>query len=313
MNFTSDPLDGLLTTITSGLTPWPAAQASLDHIAPPGSARPYLGGDGLRPCACLPSADGTIVIHGHQPPHLPLPPLVKDLVAARYGPPMLTRGHGYPHRYTVTIHNETGQMSTRLDVPEVLLVGLGERVPPSPSSRTRPATHGPRPAHGIRAATPGSHHELTWPALRRRNPRVRLCPPDRRAQIIDQHHPTPETLIVLERWAGAVIAYGAVAGTNPFLLRARESVLVAALPVDHTILLDVPGTLAAARLAELPGTNRFETIGSDYLERVRRQYRAWASMRHIPVLNGRLPTKDLAAQITDLLGANPVPATKETA
>jgi thymidylate kinase len=109
-------------------------------------------------------------------------------------------------------------------------------------------------------------------------------------------------LLVLERWGGAVVAYGSVAGSNPFLLNSLESVLAGALPVDLTILIDVPGTVAASRLASMEeAANRFETIGPDYLEHVRRSYLAWATMRHVPVIAGTDPTEQQLHTIRDLI------------
>lgn len=87
--------------------------------------------------------------------------------------------------------------------------------------------------------------------------------------------PPPMEMIILERWAGAVVAYGTVAGASPFLLRVLEAALTGALPVDVTVLLDTPGEVAEARVTRLGDRNRFETQGPGYLERVRRQYLAW--------------------------------------
>jgi thymidylate kinase len=108
-------------------------------------------------------------------------------------------------------------------------------------------------------------------------------------------------MIILERWAGAVVAYGTVAGASPFLLRALEAALAGALPVDVTVVLDTPGHVAEARVARLGGRNRFETRGPGYLERVRRQYLAWASMRQIPVINGQQDPAVVAGQVSDLI------------
>ncbi len=113
--------------------------------------------------------------------------------------------------------------------------------------------------------------------------------------------PPPGEMIILERWAGAVAAYGTVAGASPFLLRALEAALTGALPVDVTILLDTPGDIAEARVARLGGRNRFETQGSGYLEQVRRQYLAWASIRQIPVINGQQHPAAVTRQVSDLI------------
>jgi dTMP kinase len=113
--------------------------------------------------------------------------------------------------------------------------------------------------------------------------------------------PPPGEMIILERWAGAVVAYGTVAGASPFLLRALEAALAGALPVDVTILLDAPGDVAEARVTRLGDRNRFETQGPGYLERVRRQYMAWASIRQIPVINGQQDPAAVAGHVSQLI------------
>ncbi|MBO2461761.1 dTMP kinase [Actinomadura violacea] len=121
--------------------------------------------------------------------------------------------------------------------------------------------------------------------------------------LAGQRCPPARELVVLERWAGAVVAYGTVAGSSPFLLRALEAALAGALPVDVTVLVDVPGEVAAARLTQQTSTqaNRFETRGSAYLERVRRQYLAWASLRQVPVINGLQDLHTIAGHVTRLI------------
>ncbi len=119
---------------------------------------------------------------------------------------------------------------------------------------------------------------------------------------------TAQDLLILERWQGAVVAYGRVAGTNPFLLRSLEAVLTGALPIDQTFLIDIPGAIAARRLARQGDPNRFETSGSAYLERVRRQYLTWAGPRHTPVLDGTRPPGRLTAELFSLI--NPVRTVK---
>ncbi len=128
--------------------------------------------------------------------------------------------------------------------------------------------------------------------------------------------PPPGEMVILERWAGAVVAYGTVAGASPFLLRALEASLAGALPVDVTVLIDTPGEIAEARVARLGDRNRFETREPGYLERVRRQYLAWASIRQIPVINGQQDPATVAGQVTRLISqraaASGIPA-KENA
>src|SRR6266542_2840039 len=76
----------------------------------------------------------------------------------------------------------------------------------------------------------------------------------------------PADLLIVERWTAALIAYGAVAEANQTLLSAIRDVLDAALPIEGTAYLDVPGTVAQHRLARQTEHNRFETLGSGYLE-----------------------------------------------
>jgi thymidylate kinase len=115
-------------------------------------------------------------------------------------------------------------------------------------------------------------------------------------------------LIVLERWSGAVVAYGTAVAVSPRLLDALESVLAAALPVDRTFLVDVPGAVAARRLAEQTDTNRFEARAPEYLEQarleqVRQEYLSWANARGIPVISGMLPGPELSAKAADTVAA----------
>jgi dTMP kinase len=102
------------------------------------------------------------------------------------------------------------------------------------------------------------------------------------------------TLVVLERWGGAVVAYGRAVGTDEALLDALEVVLSGALRIDHTFLVDVPGTVADHRLSAEVDPNRFETAGWEYLERVRQGYLDWARRRGVPVLSGAWPADEVS-------------------
>lgn len=108
-------------------------------------------------------------------------------------------------------------------------------------------------------------------------------------------------LTILERWAGGVVAYGTVAGTSSVLLHALETVLAAALPIDRTLLVDVPGAVAARRLATQADANRFETNGAGYLEQVRREYLGWARTRQVSVISGTDSRERLDAWARDLV------------
>jgi dTMP kinase len=100
---------------------------------------------------------------------------------------------------------------------------------------------------------------------------------------------SPNELIVLERWAGAVMAYGAAVGTNPVLLHMVESALLEAMPIHHTMVVDVTGRTAAERLVTQQNTNRFEVQGAAYLERVRQEYLLWARRQGVAVVDGQQP------------------------
>ncbi|MFJ6392827.1 dTMP kinase [Streptomyces sp. NPDC091972] len=124
-----------------------------------------------------------------------------------------------------------------------------------------------------------------------------------RLHAADAIDPAAEDLVVLERWAGAVVAYGTVAGTDSLLLSALESVLSASVAIDRTVVVDVPGLVAAERLATQSDTNRFETMGADYLEQVRQSYLDWGRNHECVVVPGTLPHNDAQAWATELVSS----------
>lgn len=101
---------------------------------------------------------------------------------------------------------------------------------------------------------------------------ARLHAAPRMAELSQQ----PRSLVVVERWAAAIAAYGHVAGSAPALIEALETALTEALPIDHMFIVDTPGEEATRRLRSEPDPNRFETRGSAYLEKVRQAYLSWA-------------------------------------
>jgi thymidylate kinase len=107
--------------------------------------------------------------------------------------------------------------------------------------------------------------------------------------------PTPGDLVLVERWAGAVVAYGAAAGTNSALLGELEATLSTALRADCTLLLDLPAAVACGRLTSAPSLNRFETAGTGYLERVRLQYQIWAAASKATILDATMSPQHLAS------------------
>jgi len=96
----------------------------------------------------------------------------------------------------------------------------------------------------------------------------------------------PRRLLILERWAGAVIAYGRVAGTDSNLLGSIEHLLLKAVDIQYTFFLSIPGSVAAKRLINEQAPNKFETRGAGYLERVNAEYRRWAEVRDVGILEG---------------------------
>jgi adenylate cyclase class 2 len=112
-------------------------------------------------------------------------------------------------------------------------------------------------------------------------------------------------LLVVERWAGAIAAYGAAAGTSPDLLQLLEGALTAALPIACTLLLNTPAKVASARLARRGGFNRFESQGSGYLEAVRREYLGWATARKVPILDATTPPAILADAAFSIIRSTP--------
>ena len=85
-----------------------------------------------------------------------------------------------------------------------------------------------------------------------------------------------EAIVILERWSLALAAYGAVDGVRSELINEVTLVLSSVAAIDHTILLDVPGEVAHARLQQTESRNRFEIQGAEYLEEVAAAYRRLA-------------------------------------
>ena len=77
-------------------------------------------------------------------------------------------------------------------------------------------------------------------------------------------------VVILERWALALQAYGVADGASESLLAAVHKSLVKALTPDVTFVLDVSGAVAHQRLSFAGDRNRFEARGPAYLEQVAR-------------------------------------------
>jgi hypothetical protein len=116
------PVRRVLAAIAERLTAWPAAEAALAGALPGGSV--YLGGDGLRPYACHVTG-GHVCLAGVQPGTLPVPPLAADVLAGTYGPAAVEYDPGDSRFYTARLRRSE-PLAQRLDVPHVLLIGLGD-------------------------------------------------------------------------------------------------------------------------------------------------------------------------------------------
>lgn len=86
-----------------------------------------------------------------------------------------------------------------------------------------------------------------------------------------------DAIVILERWSLALAAYGAVDGARSGLIDELGLVLSSVAQIDHTILLDVPGEVAHARLQQTASRNRFEARGVEYLEEIATVYRRLAA------------------------------------
>lgn len=103
-------------------------------------------------------------------------------------------------------------------------------------------------------------------------------------KLLDETKQHPPAIVLLERWALALSAYGAVDGARPELVRELRSVLARTLHIDLSIILDVRGEIAFDRITGVGGHNRFELRGAEYLERVASSYRMLAEQEEDTVI-----------------------------
>ncbi|MEU6997291.1 hypothetical protein [Nonomuraea sp. NPDC046570] len=104
------------------MAPWPDTEAALAKVLP--DARLYLGGDGLRPYVSWVEGS-TMRLAGVDPAGLPLPPLVRELLGGGYGLAGFRRETEDPRGYVANVALSE-PLARRLDVPKVLLIGLGD-------------------------------------------------------------------------------------------------------------------------------------------------------------------------------------------
>lgn len=89
----------------------------------------------------------------------------------------------------------------------------------------------------------------------------------------------PDIVIILERWALALCAYGHADGARAPLIAELRGVLSRITRVDITFVIDVPGAVAMSRLTQ-GYLNRFELKGAGYLDRVADAYRRLAQVEN---------------------------------
>ena len=172
---TNPAVDRHLVELVESMTSWALAEANLAHDL--GRPDVYLGGDGLRPYVTW-SDDGVVRVAGRQPPHLPAPKLVDELIAGSHGLASVTRDPDRPESYALTLPR-VASLTNRLDVPELLLVGHrvgghesgGQSKPAGPGEcrdGDSVAKHGVTPSGTGGVSTPGprqSRAHAMWAIL----------------------------------------------------------------------------------------------------------------------------------------------------
>ncbi|MFI0354259.1 B12-binding domain-containing radical SAM protein [Actinomadura sp. 9N407] len=123
-------LHASLLRLTRQPRPWNEAEAALTRGGWTGA---QLGGDPIRPYLVHAVPDH-VTVTAVQRPHLPDPPMVAELLQARYGPPAVRHceiEHGgplYPDAKILKLKaSASPALAARLAMPRVLLVGLGDR------------------------------------------------------------------------------------------------------------------------------------------------------------------------------------------
>jgi radical SAM superfamily enzyme YgiQ (UPF0313 family) len=117
---TADLVPEILIALAGRMRPWPDVEAALAAALP--GVDPYLGGDGLRPYACW-ADDQKVHVTGVRREDLPLPPLTDEVLGGAFG--MATMEPGQPGVYVASVGRGEPLMR-RLDVPELLMIGLGD-------------------------------------------------------------------------------------------------------------------------------------------------------------------------------------------
>lgn len=113
-----------------------------------------------------------------------------------------------------------------------------------------------------------------------------------------------QQLFVVERWAGAVWAYGRAELSDPAVSDLVEALLWQEMQVP-TVLVDTVGETAHDRLRGMTDLNKFETRGVHYLDSVAGYYREWATRRDVPIVDGTDDLDKLRSRAFGLLNLRP--------
>jgi thymidylate kinase len=113
-----------------------------------------------------------------------------------------------------------------------------------------------------------------------------------------------EQLLVVERWAGAVWAYGRADQCDQAATDLVEALLWRQLQLP-TVLVDTAGEAAHNRLSGTTDLNKFETRGVAYLDSVAAYYREWAARRDVAIVDGTDDLDELRYRAVALLDLHP--------
>jgi len=118
-----------------------------------------------------------------------------------------------------------------------------------------------------------------------------------------QSHQPSVDVVIVERWSLALRAYGAADGLPSDLLDALGRNLDSFLSPSRTFLLDITGSNAMVRLSALEGLNRFESRGSEYLDRVAQHYRRYSDeLPGVTILDATASPASLATLALEQIG-----------
>jgi len=119
--FPEDGIRAILADCVQRVTAWSAVQERLENVL---GTECYLGGDGLRPYVTW-ASEGAIQLRAMVPAELPTAPLIEEILRGDYGFCIADKDVRDPRILTVQLPR-TPTLTRRLEVPELLLIGLGD-------------------------------------------------------------------------------------------------------------------------------------------------------------------------------------------